>query len=345
MVFRLLAGLLLWLAGFVAPAAGAQVIHGVGSSFPVNLYEAWARVYEKQTGVRFEYKATGTSRGTALFEQGEATFLSLNRPLSEKRVVDQALLQFPVVMGGTVPVVNISGIRGGQLRLSGPVLADIFLGKIVRWNDPAIRELNPRIFLPPTPITVISRGDASGTTLLLDRFLGSVSPQWRSYMDALPFVKIPVGPRPEGIEDLTRTLLRVPNSISYVDYAFAKRMRLAHVSLRNASGRFVSPTYASIQAAARGPHWAGAMAKLTTNSEDPEAWPIASPSFGVLKINHESADAVANALQALDFFNWARRNGDQIADDHDYVPLPAEVKSQVEAALMKRLVEAGAAAR
>lgn len=342
---RLLGYLLIWCAVFAAPSVAAQVIRGVGSAFPAALYEAWARVYERQTGVRFEYTSTGTSKGVALFERGDATFLALNRPLAEKRVTDNGLLQFPVVMGGTVPVVNVSGIRPGQLRLSGPVLADIFLGKIVLWNDPAIRELNPRLYLPPTRITVISRGDASGTTLLLDRFLGSVSPAWRSYMDALPFVKVPVGPRPEGIEDLTRTFLRVPNSISYVDYAFARRMRLSYVTLRNAAGRFVSPSFASIQAAALGAPWSGAMARMTTNSEAPDAWPIASPSFGVLKIKQTSADAVANGLHALDFFAWALRSGDQIADDNDFVPLPAEVKAQVEAAVMKRLIEVDAGPR
>jgi len=347
---RLLAWLMVWCLGGLTFPVDAQTIRGVGSNFPVLLYGAWARVYEKQTGVRLEYVAAGgrgSSSAAALqaFDKGEAAFITLNRPLSEKRVLEGHLVQFPVVMGGTVPVVNIAGIQPGQLRLSGPVLADIFLGKIVRWSDPAIRELNPSLFLPATPITVISRGDPSGTTSLLDQFLSSVSPGWKAFMQPLPFVKVPVGPRPVGLEDLVRTLFRIPGSISYVDYAFARRTRLAHVNMLNAAGNFVAPTYVSIQSAALGGLWVGAMSRVTTNAAHPNAWPIASPSFGVLRFNHKTSDQVANALHALEFHEWALMQGDQIADDNDFVPLPAEVKTQVEVAVVRRLAELGAASK
>lgn len=338
MVGRLVAcWIALTVSALVSADVGAQTIRGVGSSFPTPLFSAWASVFEKQTGVSVEYTPVGTSRGLEVFSQGRAAFVALNRPLPEKRVLEERLIQFPVVMGGVVAVVNIPGVGPGDLRLSGPVLADILLGKITRWGDPAIRELNPNLRLPPGRITVISRGDPSGTTFLLDRYLGSVSPDWKALMASLPFVKLPVGFRPIGVENLTGTLRRVPNSITYVDYAYARRAKLAYVSLRNAAGNFVSPSYHTIQAAALGVEWTGTMSRVTTNTEHPSAWPMASPSYVVIDTTHDTSDAAADAQQAMVFFSWALQLGDQIADDRDFVPLHPRVKAQVEAAVARRL--------
>lgn len=333
--------LMLTLASLFASEAWAHAIRAVGSSFPASLYSAWAGIYEKQTGIRFEYDPAGTTKGIEALTKGNAAFVAANRPLSASRVEADRLIQFPMVMGGVVPVVQISGVAPGQLRLTGPVLADIFMGKITRWTDPAIRRLNPSVRLPPGPITVVSRGDPSGTTFLLSQFLDGVSPTWKAEVSSRPYVSIPVGFKATSLTNLHHTMLRVPNSIGYVDYAFARRMKLAHVSIQNQSGRFVQPSYRSIQAATLLANWTGTMSLVTTNSPHPEAWPMASPSYVLMHTSYANSDAAADAQHAIDFLAWALRQGDQIADDLDFVPLPHEVKVQVEREVANRLAALG----
>ena len=319
--------------------AAAPTIRGVGSSFPRELYLRWARIYGRDTGVTIEYTPVGTSAGIRLISEGAADFAASNRPLSEKALAEAELVQFPVIMGGTVPVVNLQGIGAGELRLSGETLAAILLGRITRWNDPEIRRLNPALRMPGAPISVARRGDPSGTTYLLSDYLGKVSEDWRTMLAApggLP-ANWKTGHPAIGTTGLEELLLRLPNSIGYFDYAYARRRRLPHVSLRNRARAVVEPNLRSLQAAALAHRWTGSMGQVTTDAAHPEAWPLASPSYVLVRRTYRTADQAANALQALAFFDWACANGDQVADDMDFVPMPMPVKDQVRAALADRL--------
>lgn len=329
--------LLALLAATRAPhaLALAQSVTGVGSSFPRELYLRWARIYARDRGVSIDYTALGTSAGIRRITSGEADFAASNRPLPDRQLQEAGLLQFPVIMGGTVPVVNLPGIAPGELRLSGEALADILLGRITRWNDPDLRRLNPATRLPSAPIAVARRGDPSGTTYLLSDYLTKVSPRWSGMVAAeggLP-ANWKTGHTAVGTQGLEELFLRLPNSITYFDYAYAKRRRFAHVRLRNRAGEFVTPELGSLQSAALSTRWVGTMGHVTTDAAHPAAWPVASPSYVLVRRVHRNADQAANALQALAFFEWACAHGDQIADDMDFVPLPGTVKDEVQAAI------------
>jgi phosphate transport system substrate-binding protein len=249
------------------------------------------------------------------------------------------LLQFPVIMGATVPVVNVPGIAAGDLCLDGALLAEIFLGRIGRWNDPEIRRLNPSIRLPAAPIAVARRGDPSGTTYLLSDYLAKSSSPWKGMLDGpggLP-ANWKTGHAAIGTTGLEELFLRLPNSIAYFDYAYARRRRLNHVRLRNRAGIAVEPGMRSLQAAALSFRWTGGMGNVTTDAGHPDAWPLASPSYVIVRRSYRTADQAANALQALAFFEWACAHGDQIADDMDFVPMPNAVKDEVLAALATRI--------
>lgn len=317
----------------------AQTISGKGSSFPLVLYQKWASIYEKQAGVSVEYTDSGTTEGLNAIKKGLTTFTASNRPMKEEDLDAFDLLQFPVVMGGVVPVVNMANIEPGQLRLSSAVLAGIYSGKITRWTDPAIRRINPDLFLPAAPIIVVTRQDPSGTTYLLSHYLSKVNPEWKANPGVGTTVKFPVGVPVAGFENMMMQFFRSPNSIAYVDYAMARKNRLNYVKLQNQAGNYVSPDFLSIQAAARGGFWRGAMANTTTNSSNPLAWPIASPSYVILRRKPQDSDIAANTQQALAFFEWAYGYGDQIADDMNFVPMPQDVKSAVVRSVVQRLSE------
>jgi phosphate transport system substrate-binding protein len=323
---------------FVAFSIGqAQTIQGKGSSFPLILYQKWASIYQKQTGVSIDYIDSGSTEGLNAIKKGLTTFTASNRPMNEEELDKFNLLQFPVVMGGVVPVVNMANVGPGRMRLSSSVLVDIYSGKINRWTDPAIRRLNPDIFLPAAPIIVITRQDPSGTTYLLSHYLSRINPDWKSSPGVGTAIKFPVGVSVSGFEKLMTQFFRSPNSITYVDYAVARKNRLAHVQLQNQAGSFVSPDFLSIQAAARGTIWRSGMANITTNSPNPLAWPIASPSYVILHRKPQNPDAAASAQQALAFFEWAYGYGDQIADDMNFVPMPHDVKIAVVRGITERL--------
>ncbi len=314
----------------VATSLGhAQTIQGVGSSFPTALYNQWATIYQKQTGVSVQYTSIGTTEGLNTIKKGKAAFAASNRPLKAEDLDAFDLLQFPVIMGGVTPIVNLANVGAGQLRLSNAVLLDIYSGKINRWTDPAIRRLNPETRLPAAPITVITRQDPSGTTYLLSHYFSRISPEWKAGPGTGTTIKFPVGFTAKGLEGLMTLFFRQPNSITYVDYAFARKHRLTYVQVQNKAGNFVAPNFSSIQAAARSASWTGAMSNVTTDAPHPSAWPIASPSYIVMRRQHADLDAAADAQHALVFFNWAYNQGDQIADDMDFVPLTSDVKAAV----------------
>jgi phosphate transport system substrate-binding protein len=317
----------------------AQTIQGKGSSFPLALYLKWAAIYQKQTGVTIDYTDIGTTAGLDSVKKGLATFAASNRPMKEEELEAHGLLQFPVVMSGVVPVVNMVDVRPGRLRLSSSVLVGICTGKITRWTDPAIRQLNPDVFLPAAPITVLTRQDSSGMTYLLSHYLSRANPEWKSRIGVGPDVKFPVGLAVNGLDSTLAQLIQHPNSIAFVDYATVRKNRLTYVQLQNKAGHFVAPNFGSFQAAARGFLWQGAMDNTTTDAPDPSAWPIASPSYVIVRHRHKNNNAAVHMQQALAFFEWAAGHGDQIADDMNFVPMPLDVKMAVIRSVSERLLE------
>lgn len=320
------------------PVLGQPIVV-TGSTIPVPVYSAWGAVYEKQSGTRVVYEATGTTAALGWLASGSSYLAVANRPLPESTVNSEKLVQFPMLSGGVVPVVNITGVARGQLKLTGPILADIYLGKITRWTDAAIAALNPRVRLPAGPITVVYRLDSSSTTFMLTEYLQQVSPDWRAKVGMGSAVRFPIGVAAKGMNNMLAALQELPNSIGYFHYSVVNRLQLAHVAMQNKAGNFTEPTYHAIQAAAQGYAWTGAMSHSTVNSSHPDAWPMASPSFVIMRTNFKSSRDAANGLRALDFLSWALRHGDQTADDQQFVPLPPDVKAQVEREVGVRLTE------
>jgi phosphate transport system substrate-binding protein len=247
-------------------------------------------------------------------------------PLPEAELSKDGLVQFPTVIGGVVPVVNIKGIAPGQLKLTGAVLGDIYLGKVAKWNDPALTALNPGLALPDAAIAVVRRADGSGTSFLFTNYLSKANADWKAKVGAGTAVNWPLGAGGKGNEGVSSYVQRLPNAIGYVEYAYAKQNRMAHVLLRNAAGNFVAPDDATFKAAAAGADWSKTFVEVLTDQPAKDAWPITGATFILM---HKSQDKPAAAAAALKFFDWAYASGDKMAEDLDYVPLPASLKDLV----------------
>ncbi len=314
-----------------APAAGGgSDITGAGASFPQPVYAQWANAYQGATQAKVNYQSIGSSGGVKQITAKTVNFGATDAPLSKEELDKQGLIQFPTVVGGVVPVVNIDGIEPGQLKLNGEVLANIYLGTITKWNDPAITALNPGLNLPDANITTVFRSDGSGTTFNFVTYLSQVSAKWKETVGAANSVKWPTsatGAAGKGNEGVATYVGRVKNAIGYVEYAYAKQNKMAHVSLQNKDGNFVQPSQASFAAAADA-DWANApgFQLILTNQGNDQAWPIAAATFILV---HKQADDAAKAKAVLSFFDWAFKEGDKAAADLDYVPLPANVKDLI----------------
>ncbi len=312
-------------AATLAPAL-AQEATGAGASFPAPLYAKWASDYHKATGVKINYQSVGSGAGLRQIEAKTVDFGASDAPLTDEQLQKKGLVQFPTVVGGIVPVVNIKGIQPGQLRLSGQVLGDIYLGKITRWNDDAIRALNPGAALPDSAIAPVRRADGSGTTFGFTNYLSKVNAEWKSKVGEGTAVNWPLGAGGKGNEGVAAFVARLPNSIGYVEYAYAKQNGLAHVQLQNAAGAYVSASEASFKAAAAGADWATSFHQILTQQPGKDAWPITSATFILM---HKTQDKPAQASTALKFFDWAFQSGDQTAAGLDYVPMPGSVKEVI----------------
>ncbi|MFC6204359.1 MULTISPECIES: phosphate ABC transporter substrate-binding protein PstS [Psychrobacter] len=296
-------------------------ITGAGASFPQPIYAKWSADYNGATGGQVNYQSIGSSGGIKQITAGTVDFGASDAPLTPEELEAAGLIQFPMVIGGVVPVVNIKGIEPGALKLDGKVLADIYLGKINKWNDPAIVQLNPDLKLPDSPITTVFRSDGSGTTFNFTDYLAKVSPEWQSSVGVDKTVKWPTSDRGaagKGNEGVASYVSRMANSIGYVEYAYAKQNNMAHVALKNAAGNVVQPSSASF-AAAGDIDWSqqAGFYKVITNSETAEAWPIAAATFILVHKQPKDAKQVAGVLN---FFNWAYDQGDAAATELDYVP-------------------------
>ena len=309
-------------------AAGAQEVTGAGASFPAPVYAKWADAYNKATGVRINYQSVGSGAGMRQIRGKTVDFGASDAPLSDAELAKDGLIQFPTVIGGVVPVVNIKGITPGQMKLNGAVLADIYLGKITKWNDPAIAALNPGVSLPDATIAVVRRADGSGTSFLFTNYLSKTSPDWKAKVGEGTAVNWPTGAGGKGNEGVSAFVQRLPNSIGYVEYAYAKQNKMSYVQMRNQAGNFVSPSDASFKSAAAGADWSKSFNQVLTDQPGKDSWPITGATFIMM---HAKQDKPQQAAAALKFFDWAYANGDKMADELDYVPMPDSVESIIRA--------------
>ncbi len=307
--------------------AAAQDVTGAGASFPAPLYSKWAADYNKATGAKINYQSVGSGAGIRQIDAKTVDFGASDMPLKDDELAKKGLVQFPTVIGGVVPVVNIKGIAPGQLKLNGQVLGDIYLGKITKWTDPAIKALNPTLPLPDAAIAPVRRADGSGTSFIFTNYLSKVNPEWKSKVGEGTAVNWPVGAGGKGNEGVAAFVGRLPNSIGYVEYAYVKQNKMTFTQMSNTTGTFVSPGDVAFKAAAAGADWGKSFYQILTNEPDKDAWPITGATFILM---HKAQDKPAQAAASLKFFEWAYKNGDKTADDLDYVPMPVNVKGIIE---------------
>ena len=304
----------------------AQDVTGAGASFPAPVYAKWADAYAKATGVHINYQSVGSGAGIKQINAKTVDFGASDAPLKDDELASSGLIQFPMVIGGVVPVVNIAGVAPGKLRLNGQVLGDIYLGKITKWNDAAVAALNPGVTLPDAAIAVVRRSDASGTSFNFTNYLSKVNADWKTKVGEGTAVNWPTGAGGKGNEGVSTYVQRLPNSIGYVEYAYAKQNKMTYTLLKNKDGNFVAPDADNFKAAAAGADWTKSFYQVLTDQAGKDAWPISGATFILMYKSQEKAASAANSLK---FFDWAYSNGDKMADELEYVPLPATVKDLV----------------
>lgn len=313
-------------AGVFSSAFAQQEATGAGASFPAPLYSKWASDYNKATGVKINYQSVGSGAGLRQIEAKTVDFGASDAPLKDEDLNKKGLVQFPTVIGGVVPVVNIKGIAPGQIKLSGQVLGDIYLGKISNWSDPAIKALNPGVALPDASIAPVRRADGSGTSFIFTNYLSKVNAEWKSKVGEGTAVNWPTGAGGKGNEGVAAFVGRLPNSIGYVEYAYVKQNKMTYVQMQNAEGQFVSPDDSAFKAAAAGADWAKSFYQILTNQPGKESWPITGATFILMQ---KSQEKPVQAATSLKFFEWAYKTGDKTASDLDYVPMPDSVKETI----------------
>jgi phosphate transport system substrate-binding protein len=305
-------------------AAGAVDISGAGATFPFPIYAKWADAYKKETGNGLNYQSIGSGGGIKQIKAKTVTFGATDMPLEAADLAASGLVQFPTVIGGDVPVVNLEGIKPGELVLDGPALAKIFLGEITSWDDPAIKKLNPKAQLPSQAIVVVHRSDGSGTTFIWTNFLSKVSEDWKSKVGASTAVEWPVGLGAKGNEGVANNVTQTKGAIGYLEYAYVKQNKMTYVDVTNKVGKAVAPSAESFQAAAANADWANAPGfyQILTDEPGAKSWPISGATFILIP---KAPEDPAAAAEALKFFSWAYEKGGTLAEDLDYVPLPHAV--------------------
>jgi phosphate transport system substrate-binding protein len=323
----------LMLGGLLAAAnlstATAADISGAGATFPYPIYAKWADAYKKETGNGLNYQSIGSGGGIKQITARTVTFGASDMPLQPAELDKIGVIQFPTVMGGVVPVVNLEGIKAGQITIDGATLAKIFMGQIKTWNDPAIAKLNAGVKLPSQAIVVVHRSDGSGTTFLFTDYLSKVSADWKGKVGANTAVEWPVGIGAKGNEGVANNVGQTKGSIGYVEYAYAKQNKLSFTKLVNKDGKTVEPTSAAFSAAAASADWQGTpgFGVILTDQAGANSWPIAGATFILM---HKKAEKPADSAEALKFFAWAYAKGDKMAEDLDYVPMPDNVVGAIE---------------
>jgi len=311
-----------------ATCAQAAVISGAGATFPAPVYAKWAEAYKAQTGNALNYQAIGSGGGIKQITAKTVDFGASDKPMKPDDLALNGLVMFPTVIGGVVPVVNLPGIRSGQIKLTGAQISDIFRGVIKKWNDPLLARTNPGLALPNMPITVVHRSDGSGTSFLFTTYLTMKAKHWADDVGGNDSVQWPTGLGGKGNDGVAAFVKQTPGSIGYVEYAYAKQNGMTYTLLQNKAGKFVAPTAEAFAAAAAGANWAKAPGfyLLLLDQAAPAAWPITGATFILI---HEKQENSAKGREVLKFFDWAYKNGDAAADALDYVSFPASVKQLV----------------
>jgi phosphate transport system substrate-binding protein len=326
-VYRKTGLLVLALIGLSAPAF-AEDISGAGATFPYPVYAKWAEAYKKVTNVGLNYQSIGSGGGIKQIKAKTVTFGASDKPLKADELEDSGLIQWPMVIGGVVPVVNVKGIGSGEMVLDGATLADIYLGEAKFWDDPSISKTNPKLKLPHEPIVLVYRADGSGTNFLFTTYLSGVNPKFADKIGADSSVQWPTGIGAKGNEGVANMTVRTEGAIGYVEYAYAAQNKMAFAKMVNKDGKTVAPDFDSFQAAAANADWNAAPGfyLILTNQPGAKSWPITGASF--ILMQKKPVDA-KESKQALDFFAWAYQNGNQMAKALDYVPLPSKVSTLV----------------
>ncbi|MBI0325623.1 phosphate ABC transporter substrate-binding protein PstS [Burkholderia plantarii] len=309
-----------------AVAAHAADITGAGSTFAMPIYTKWAAEYQQTGGAKVNYQGIGSSGGLKQIIAKTVDFAGSDAPLKDDELAKEGLFQFPTVVGGIVPVVNIPGIKAGEITLSGEVLGDIYLGKIKKWNDPAIVALNPKVKLPDLDIAVVRRADGSGTSFIWTNYLSKVNADWKAKVGEGTTVNWPTGTGGKGNDGVAAFVQRLPGAIGYVESAYAKKNAMIYTDLKNASGAVVAPKAETFAAAAAGANWSQSFYQILTNEQGKDAWPIVGATFVLL---HAKQDKPEQGAETLKFFDWAFKNGGKAATDLDYISLPASVTAEI----------------
>ncbi len=326
-------------AAVVMSSSFAADVTGAGATFPYPIYAKWAESYKAATGTGLNYQSVGSGAGIKQIKAKTVDFGASDMPLKAEDLESAGLMQFPAIMGGVVTVVNVDGVAPGQLKLTGPVIADIYMGKITKWNAPEIAALNPGVKLPDSAITVVHRADSSGTSFLFTDYLSKVSPEWKDKVGAGTSVKWAVGVGGKGNEGVAANVQRIRGAIGYVEWAYAKKNKLAHTQMKNKEGQFLQPDDAHFKAAAAGADWAKApgMGVVLTDVAGKNAWPITGASYILMHKNQENAD---KGREVLKFFDYAFKNGGASAAELDYVAMPPAVVKQIQTAWKSQLKDA-----
>lgn len=315
--------------------SAADLINGAGATFPYPLYSKWAYEYNRKTGVRLNYQSIGSGGGIKQIQAKTVDFGASDAPLSVDKLDESGLIQFPMAIGGVVPVVNVAGVKSGELKLTPEVLADIYLGKITKWDDKRITELNPGLKLGGK-ITVVHRSDGSGTTWIFTNYLDKVNAGWKKEIGFGTAVQWPAGVGGKGNEGVAAYVTRIKNSIGYVEYAYALQNKLTYAKLKNRDGNFVEPSIKTFMAAAEGADWKGTPGYSVVLTDQPgaDAWPISGATFILV---HKKAENCGNIKKVLQFFDWAYTNGADMAASLDYVPIPKKVSGLMESTWTKEI--------
>jgi len=324
-------------AAMCLTTAQAAEITGAGASFPAPIYAKWADAYNKATGNRINYQSIGSGGGIKQITAKTVDFGASDMPLKPADLEKEGFLQFPTVIGGVVPVVNVPGVEPGKMKLTGPVIADIYMGKITSWDDKAIVSLNPGLKLPALPIQVVRRADGSGTTFIFTNYLSKVSPEWKSTIGEGTAVNMSVGMGGKGNEGVSAFVQRLKGAIGYVEYAYAKQNKMAFTLLQNADGHFVAPDDEAFKAAAANANWSNSFYEILTNQKGKDAWPISGATFILMHKNQAKPEQGAEVLK---FFDWAYKNGDAMATDMDYVPLPDSLVKSISTTWAQQIKDA-----
>ena len=324
-------------AALFALSAQAADITGAGSTFAAPIYTKWADAYQKSGGAKVNYQGIGSSGGIKQIVAKTVDFAGSDAPLKDDALAKDGLFQFPTVVGGVVPVVNVPGVKAGELVLSGEVLGDIYLGKIKKWNDPAIVALNPKAKLPDTDIAVVRRADGSGTSFIWTHYLSQVNPEWKSKIGEGTTVNWPTGTGGKGNDGVAAFVQRLPGAIGYVEWAYAKQNHMTYTSLKNSAGTVVEPKTETFKAAAAGADWKKSFYQILTNEPGKDAWPVVGATFVLL---HTAQDKPDQGKETLKFFDWAFKNGTPAADSLDYISLPPSVVSEIKSQWKEKVKDA-----